>query len=153
MAEEEKRPTMKTAEDLLEQCGGTKLVKKVLIANNGISAVKVLLLSSLSISFSQPSLFPIQFSSLCFLQAMRSMRKWLYKVLGNEKAISFVVLATPDDIKINAEVPSFFLSSFKSLLYSLLFSHLSPQISTSALEISSKKFPEEATITTMPMLI
>ena len=38
----EKRPTMKTAEDLVEQCGGNKLVKKVLIANNGISAVKVL---------------------------------------------------------------------------------------------------------------
>ena len=36
-----KRPSMKTAEDLLEQCGGNKLVKKVLIANNGISAVKV----------------------------------------------------------------------------------------------------------------
>jgi len=62
-------------EVFVKECGGTKVIRHVLIANNGISAVK----------------------------AMRSMRQWAYKVLGTEKAIKFTVMATPEDMRINAE--------------------------------------------------
>jgi hypothetical protein len=53
--------------------GGSKAlaIRKVLIANNGNAAVK----------------------------AIRSIRRWAYEVFGNEKAISFVVMATPEDLR------------------------------------------------------
>ena len=54
---------------------GTKDVKKVLIANNGLAAVK----------------------------GIRSIRAWLYDHLGDEEAIQFAVMATPEDLKANAE--------------------------------------------------
>lgn len=48
---------------------------QVLIANNGIAAVK----------------------------NIRSVRKWAYETFGNERAISFTVMATPEDLEANAE--------------------------------------------------
>ena len=48
---------------------------QILIANNGIGAVK----------------------------AIRSIRRWSYETFGSEKACEFVVMATPDDIGASAE--------------------------------------------------
>lgn len=48
---------------------------KVLIANNGIAAVK----------------------------CMRSVRRWSYEIFKNERAVRFVVMVTPEDLKANAE--------------------------------------------------
>jgi acetyl-CoA carboxylase/biotin carboxylase 1 len=48
---------------------------QVLIANNGIAAVKEL----------------------------RSVRKWAYETFGDEKAIQFTVMATPEDLQANAD--------------------------------------------------
>uniref|UniRef100_A0A4W3JWV6 acetyl-CoA carboxylase n=1 Tax=Callorhinchus milii TaxID=7868 RepID=A0A4W3JWV6_CALMI len=48
---------------------------QVLIANNGIAAVK----------------------------CMRSIRRWSYEMFRNERAIRFVVMVTPEDLKANAE--------------------------------------------------
>jgi len=64
-------------DEYVRELGGTKgqVIEKVLIANNGVGAVK----------------------------AIRSMRKWAYEVLGNENAITFVVMATPEDLRANAE--------------------------------------------------
>jgi acetyl-CoA carboxylase / biotin carboxylase 1 len=55
------------------ELGGNKsfVIEKVLVANNGVAAVK----------------------------AIRSMRRWAYEVFGNERAISFVVMATPEDLR------------------------------------------------------
>jgi Biotin carboxylase, N-terminal domain len=55
------------------ELGGDKslVIEKVLIANNGVAAVK----------------------------AIRSIRRWAYEVFGNERAISFVVMATPEDLR------------------------------------------------------
>ena len=47
----------------------------MLIANNGIAAVKEL----------------------------RSVRRWAYEVFGDEKAIQFTVMATPEDLQANAD--------------------------------------------------
>ena len=57
----------------VSELGGSKgfVIEKILIANNGVGAVK----------------------------AIRSMRKWSYEVFGNEKAIKFVVMATPEDLR------------------------------------------------------
>jgi acetyl-CoA carboxylase / biotin carboxylase 1 len=55
--------------------GGHRSISRILIANNGIAAVK----------------------------AIRSLRKWSYDTLGNEKALTFVVMATPEDLSANAE--------------------------------------------------
>ena len=47
----------------------------MLIANNGIAAVK----------------------------EIRSVRKWAYETFGDERAIQFTVMATPEDLQANAE--------------------------------------------------
>jgi hypothetical protein len=55
------------------ELGGDKsiVIEKVLIANNGVAAVK----------------------------AIRSIRRWAYEVFGDERAIKFVVMATPEDLR------------------------------------------------------
>ncbi|KAH3678328.1 hypothetical protein WICMUC_001561 [Wickerhamomyces mucosus] len=59
----------------VKEHGGHTVIGKVLIANNGIAAVK----------------------------EIRSVRKWAYETFGNERAIQFVAMATPDDLEANAE--------------------------------------------------
>eukprot|EP01083_Nonionella_stella_P081171 223469_1 len=54
---------------------GTKIIRKLLIANNGIAAVK----------------------------CIRFVRKWCYNTFGDMKTIDFVCMATPDDIESNSE--------------------------------------------------
>jgi acetyl-CoA carboxylase / biotin carboxylase 1 len=55
--------------------GLTSHLWQVLIANNGIAAVK----------------------------EIRSVRKWAYETFGDERAIKFTVMATPDDLRANAD--------------------------------------------------
>lgn len=64
-----------TPEEFVKKFNGTKVITKVLIANNGIAAVK----------------------------CMRSIRRWAYEMFRNERAIRFVVMVTPEDLKANAE--------------------------------------------------
>lgn len=61
--------------DFVKANQGHTVISKVLIANNGIAAVK----------------------------EIRSVRKWSYETFGNERAVQFVVMATPDDLQANAE--------------------------------------------------
>jgi len=65
----------KTVEEYVKERGGDRPIKKILIANNGMAATKSIL----------------------------SMRQWAYTELGDEKAIQFVAMATPEDLKANAE--------------------------------------------------
>lgn len=62
-------------EEFVKKFNGTKVITKILIANNGIAAVK----------------------------CMRSIRRWAYEMFRNERAIRFVVMVTPEDLKANAE--------------------------------------------------
>jgi hypothetical protein len=61
-----------TVEEYVEGRGGSRPIKKVLIANNGMAATK----------------------------SIMSMRQWAYLELGDEKAIEFVAMATPEDLKV-----------------------------------------------------
>lgn len=61
--------------DFVRQHGGHSVITRVLICNNGIAAVK----------------------------EIRSIRKWAYETFGLERAIEFVVMATPEDLSVNAE--------------------------------------------------
>lgn len=65
----------KSLEEYVKHHGGDKPISRILIANNGIAAVK----------------------------GIRSMRKWEYSELGIEKALCFVCMVTPDDLAANAE--------------------------------------------------
>jgi len=47
-----------------------------LVANNGIAAVK----------------------------CIRSMRQWAYEMFGNDKAVKFVAMVTPEDLKVCKKV-------------------------------------------------
>lgn len=62
-----------TVQSFVEQLGGSKgtVIERVLIANNGVAAVK----------------------------AIRSIRKWAYEIFGDERAIKFIVMATPEDLR------------------------------------------------------
>ncbi|KAF8329498.1 acetyl CoA carboxylase [Cantharellus anzutake] len=61
--------------DFVASHGGHTVISKVLIANNGIAAVK----------------------------EIRSVRQWSYETFGSERAIEFTVMATPEDLKVNAD--------------------------------------------------
>lgn len=61
--------------DYVRRKGGKNVIRRVLIANNGIAAVK----------------------------ALRSIKRWAYETFANDKAIEFVVMATPEDMNANAE--------------------------------------------------
>jgi acetyl-CoA carboxylase / biotin carboxylase 1 len=69
------QPFFPSVADFVSWSGGDHVIKKILIANNGIGAVK----------------------------AIRSIRKWAYQTFGDEKMIQFVAMATPDDLRANAE--------------------------------------------------
>ena len=62
-------------EELVASCGGKRVLRRVLVANNGIAAMK----------------------------GIRSMRQWAYELLGNENAVQFVCMATPEDMNVNVE--------------------------------------------------
>ncbi|CCK72032.1 uncharacterized protein KNAG_0I02460 [Huiozyma naganishii CBS 8797] len=55
--------------------GGHTVISKILIANNGIAAVK----------------------------EIRSVRKWAYETFGDDRLVQFVAMATPEDLEANAE--------------------------------------------------
>ncbi|KAJ3844583.1 Pre-ATP-grasp domain-containing protein, partial [Lentinula raphanica] len=61
--------------DFVKANGGHTVITKVLIANNGIAAVK----------------------------EIRSIRQWSYETFGSERQVEFTVMATPEDLKVNAE--------------------------------------------------
>ena len=61
--------------EFLQQMGGKRVIQRILIANNGMAATKAIL----------------------------SIRQWSYMVLGDERVIEFVAMATKDDLNANAE--------------------------------------------------
>ncbi|KAK6633678.1 hypothetical protein RUM44_004285 [Polyplax serrata] len=67
--------TVASPEEFVKRFKGTRVINKVLIANNGIAAVK----------------------------CMRSIRRWSYEMFKFERSIRFVVMVTPEDLKANAE--------------------------------------------------
>eukprot|EP00043_Microstomoeca_roanoka_P013840 m.136036 g.136036 ORF g.136036 m.136036 type:complete len:2298 (+) comp15862_c0_seq1:167-7060(+) len=69
------KPDVRTPAEFVKFFGGKTPIEKILIANNGIAAVK----------------------------CIRSIRRWSYNMFGNEKAIQFVVMVTPEDMAANAE--------------------------------------------------
>ncbi|PTU18563.1 hypothetical protein P175DRAFT_0559382 [Aspergillus ochraceoroseus IBT 24754] len=64
-----------SVKDFVAEHEGHSVISSVLIANNGIAAVK----------------------------EIRSVRKWAYETFGNERAIQFTVMATPEDLRANAD--------------------------------------------------
>lgn len=64
-----------SVQEYVTKLQGTKVIQKILIANNGIAAVK----------------------------GIRSIRRWAYENFGNAKAIKFVAMAPLQDIMANAE--------------------------------------------------
>ena len=87
---------------------GKKAIKKLLIANNGIAAVK----------------------------AIRSIRKWAYETFENDRIITIVAMATPEDLAANAE-------------YHLCRQHSC--LDTFEWPINTLKCPEARTTTITPM--
>eukprot|EP00968_Pinguiococcus_pyrenoidosus_P019369 scaffold2107_cov222-Pinguiococcus_pyrenoidosus.AAC.7 len=61
--------------EYVKERGGKRVIRKILIANNGMAATKAIL----------------------------SMRQWAYMTLGDESALQFVAMATPEDLNANAE--------------------------------------------------
>ncbi|KAH0297252.1 acetyl-CoA carboxylase acc1, partial [Aureobasidium melanogenum] len=64
-----------SVKDFVAAHDGHTVITNVLIANNGIAAVK----------------------------EIRSVRRWAYETFGDERAIQFTVMATPEDLAANAD--------------------------------------------------
>ena len=65
----------KLFEQYVKDRGGERVLRKLLIANNGMAATKAIL----------------------------SLRQWSYLELGSDNVFEFVVMATPEDLEANAE--------------------------------------------------
>ena len=61
-----------TPGEFVHRYHGKRVIEKVLIANNGIGAVKFI----------------------------RSVRRWSYEMFNNERAIRFHAMVTPEDLKV-----------------------------------------------------
>ncbi|KAJ3107045.1 acetyl-coenzyme-A carboxylase [Phlyctochytrium planicorne] len=70
-----KPPKALGVHDFVTRSQGHTIITRILIANNGMAAVKAII----------------------------SIRRWSYETFGDDKAIEFAVMATPEDIKVNAE--------------------------------------------------
>jgi acetyl-CoA carboxylase/biotin carboxylase 1 len=75
MSTDEKINNGSAVSQFVQERGGDCPIHQILLANNGIAAVK----------------------------EMRSVRKWAYETFGDDRAIKFIAMATPDDFKANAE--------------------------------------------------
>jgi len=75
VSEPETQTAKATLEEYVKSRGGNRPIKRVLIANNGMAATK----------------------------AMLSMKQWAFLTLGDDKAVEFVAMATPEDLNANAE--------------------------------------------------
>jgi acetyl-CoA carboxylase/biotin carboxylase 1 len=60
---------------MVEKMGGDKPVHSVLVANNGLAAVKFI----------------------------RSVRNWAFKRFGDERVVNLIAMATPEDMMADAE--------------------------------------------------
>ncbi|CBH13789.1 acetyl-CoA carboxylase, putative [Trypanosoma brucei gambiense DAL972] len=69
------RPQLHGMKELCRFLGGKRPIERLLIANNGLAAVK----------------------------GIDSVRSWLYVHTGNTEAVEFTVMATPEDLHANAE--------------------------------------------------
>jgi len=103
------------------QRGGSRVIRKILIANNGCAcpagrrrgdlprqrggacATPLPLASSLP-----PRLHPASHPSHAVgaAKCIRSMRRWAYQTFRQEGVLHFVAMATPDDVAANAECVS-----------------------------------------------
>jgi acetyl-CoA carboxylase/biotin carboxylase 1 len=54
---------------------------------------------------SPKSLLPtcLSYIGIAAVKEIRSVRQWSYETFGNERAIEFTVMATPEDLKVNAD--------------------------------------------------
>ena len=68
-------PSYEALDTMVRELGGDKPVHSVLVANNGLAAVKF----------------------------MRSVRNWAFKRFGDERAIKLIAMATPEDMLAEAE--------------------------------------------------
>ena len=59
----------------VRKCGGTKVIRRLLVANNGMAAAKFIL----------------------------SIRNFLYQSFGDEQLIHIIAMATPEDMKASAK--------------------------------------------------
>lgn len=75
LKESNKSSFFNSVDEFVQFVGGDHNIQKILIANNGIGAVK----------------------------AIRSIRRWAYETFGDERKIQFVAMATPEDLNANAE--------------------------------------------------
>ncbi|KAL7058134.1 hypothetical protein AAHC03_016978 [Spirometra sp. Aus1] len=73
--EDARKVSFASQEDFVRALNGVRVIKRILVANNGIAAVK----------------------------CMRSIRSWAYATFRNAEAFFFVCMASPEDIQANAE--------------------------------------------------
>lgn len=68
-----------TPAEFVRRFGGKRSIEKILVANNGIGAVKFI----------------------------RSVRRWAYEMFGNERAIVFHAMVTPEDLNVSVYICAF----------------------------------------------
>ena len=109
---ERRELSVATPEEFVHRYDGKRVINKVLIANNGIAAVKCMRsIRRWCATFKTPVLMLLFFlllnNLLCFVSKNYfpsfPRNRWSYELFKNEKAVRFVVMVTPEDLQANAE--------------------------------------------------
>ncbi len=93
----ERRDSFATSEEFVSKFGGKRAINKILIANNGIAGELVKIVKNAY----RLHCFSFFFAAV---KCIRSIRRWSYEHFpAKERAIKFVAMVTPEDLKANAE--------------------------------------------------
>ena len=65
---QEERPSFSSLDEFVSYAQGLRVIRRILVANNGIGAVK----------------------------CIRSIRQWAYETFSDDRVVKFVVMATPE---------------------------------------------------------
>jgi hypothetical protein len=84
--------------------GGVRVIRKILIANNGRACcLRLSPACSTHLVHSRLLASDLLRRAVGAAKCIRSMRRWAYQTFRREGVLHFVAMATPDDVAANAE--------------------------------------------------
>lgn len=115
--------TVASPAEFVTRFGGTRVIEKVNeLPNPMVFNINVLAFFSDSCLACFMSQVLIANNGIAAVKCMRSIRRWAYEMFRNERTIRFVVMVTPEDLKANAGGCE--LNAYHNLYYSAVIENV-----------------------------
>lgn len=94
--------TVASPAEFVTRFGGTRIIEKVIkLPNHMFFNMNFVLVSDFCLACFLLQVL-IANNGIAAVKCMRSIRRWAYEMFRNERTIRFVVMVTPEDLKANA---------------------------------------------------